>query len=142
MFNSVLQRNWSNDVIIRPRKPKKLPYVLSTDEILSIMEYISNIKHKAILLTVYSSGLRISEVLNLVISDIDSKQMLIKVRCGKGGKDRFTLLGKENLYVLRLYWKLYTKVIPKPEIQDIFNSLKPNGLSPLQWGYDILWRYQ
>ena len=93
MFNSVLQRNWSNDVIIRPRKPKKLPYVLSTDEILSIMEYISNIKHKAILLTVYSSGLRISEVLNLVISDIDSKQMLIKVRCGKGGKDRFTLLG-------------------------------------------------
>jgi integrase/recombinase XerD len=71
------------------------------------MEHISNIKHKAILLTVYSSGLRISEVLNLAVSDIDSKQMLIRVRYGKGGKDRFSILGKENLHILRLYWKLY-----------------------------------
>lgn len=107
MFNSVQQRNWSDDVIVRPRKPKKLPYVLSRDEILSIMEHISNIKHKAILLTAYSSGLRISEVLNLAVSDIESKEMLIRVRCGKGGKDRFTVLGEENLRVLRLYWQLY-----------------------------------
>ena len=136
MFNSVLQRKWSDEVIVRPRKPKKLPYVLSRDEILSIIGQISNIKHKAILLTAYSAGLRISEVLNLAVSDIDSKEMLIRVRCGKGGKDRFTILGAENLRVLRLYWKLYKPtdllfpgLIPgKPlavrNIQHVFQSAK------------------
>lgn len=61
MFNSVLSRNFSDNVIIRPKKHKKLPYVLSKDEILSILDHISYLKHKTILLTVYSSGLRISE---------------------------------------------------------------------------------
>lgn len=107
MFNSVLDRNFSDDIIIRPKKLKKLPCVLSRDEIFSILDHVPNIKHKTILLTAYSSGLRISEVLNLKASDIDSKNMLIKVRCGKGGKDRFTILGKENLRLLRCYWKAY-----------------------------------
>jgi len=107
MFNSVLNRNFSDDVIVRPKKPKKLPYLLARDEILSILEHINNLKHKTILLTVYSSGLRISEVLNLTCSDIDSKNMLIRVRGGKGGKDRFTILGQENLLMLRHYWKIY-----------------------------------
>jgi site-specific recombinase XerD len=107
MFNSVLSRNFSDNVIIRPKKHKKLPYVLSKDEILSILDHISYLKHKTILLTVYSSGLRISEVLNLSCSDIDSKNMLIRVRDGKGGKDRFTILGKENLVMLRRYWSVF-----------------------------------
>ncbi|MDA8210323.1 MAG: tyrosine-type recombinase/integrase [Clostridia bacterium] len=136
MFNSVLNRNWSDDVIVRPRRQKKLPYVLSRSEILSIIERIPNVKHKAILLTAYSSGLRISEVLNLAVSDIDSKNMLIRVRCGKGGKDRFTVLGQENLHILRHYWKLYKPkdllfpgLIPgKPvvarNIQKVFQTAK------------------
>lgn len=107
LFNSVLKRNWSDDVIVRPKKLKKLPPVLSRDEILAILSNIENIKHRTILLTTYSSGLRISEVLNLRLEDIDSKSMTIKVHCGKGGKDRFTVLGKENLAALRQYWKLY-----------------------------------
>ena len=107
MFNYVLKHNWSDDIIVRPKKHKKLPYVLSRDEILAIIDNVPNFKHKAILLTAYSSGLRISEVLHLSISDIDSKNMLIRVRCGKGGKDRFTVLGEENLNTLRHYWKLY-----------------------------------
>lgn len=64
-------------------------------------------RNKTILLTAYSSGLRIGEVLNLRVSDVDSKNMLIKVNCGKGGKDRFTNLGKENLNILRQYWSIY-----------------------------------
>ena len=136
MFNSVLQRNWSDQVIVRPRKTKKLPYVLSRDEILSIMEHIPNVKHKTILLTAYSSGLRISEVLNLAVSDIDSKNRLIRVRCGKGGKDRFTLLGEENLHILRHYWKLYKpkellfpgliagKPLAARNIQKVFKTAK------------------
>jgi site-specific recombinase XerD len=107
LFNTVLKRNWSDDVIVRPKKLKKLPSVLSRDEILSILSNIDNIKHKAILMTIYSSGLRISEALSLKVSDIDSQNMLIKVSLGKGNKDRFTVLGSENLKMLRYYWKLY-----------------------------------
>ncbi|MFZ3132578.1 MAG: tyrosine-type recombinase/integrase [Desulfosporosinus sp.] len=106
-FNKVLSYNWSDDVIIRPKRPKSLPHVLSKDEILSIMDQVLYLKHKTILLTTYSSGLRISETLNLRISDIDSKNMLIRVNHGKGNKDRFTILSHENLKMLRLYWKLY-----------------------------------
>jgi len=106
-FNKVLDYNWSDDIIIRPKRPKSLPYVLSQDEILSITDQVLNLKHKTILLTTYSSGLRISETLNLRISDIDSSAMLIRVNHGKGNKDRLTILSHENLKMLRLYWKRY-----------------------------------
>lgn len=96
-FNKIHGYNWSNDVIIRPRRPKSLPHVLSQDEILSITDQVQNLKHKTILLTTYSSGLRISETLNLRISDIDSVAMLIRVNHGKGNKDRLTILSHENL---------------------------------------------
>jgi len=106
-FNKVLKFNWSDDVIVRPKRPNKLPYVLSKAEILSIMDRVLNLKHKTILLTAYSSGLRISEALNLRISDIDSKNMLIRVNLGKGKKDRLTVLSHETLKLLRLYWTRY-----------------------------------
>ena len=107
MFNTVLNRNWSDDIIIRPKKIQKLPVVLSRDEIIRIFSFIDNVKYKAILTTAYSAGLRISEVLNLKVTDIDSKNMSIKVNQGKGNKDRFSILGKENLNALRNYYKLY-----------------------------------
>src|SRR5665648_36038 len=69
--------------------------------------YLENLKHKTIFLTTYSSGLRISETLNLRICDIDSVAMLIRVNHGKGNKDRLTILSHENLKLLRLYWKQY-----------------------------------
>ncbi|WP_407314222.1 tyrosine-type recombinase/integrase [Desulfosporosinus sp. SB140] len=106
-FNKVLGYNWPDDVIIRPKRPKSLPHVLSKDEILSITDQVHNLKHKTILLTTYSSGLRISETLNLRISDIDSSAMVIRVNQGKGNKDRLTILSHENLKMLRLYWKRY-----------------------------------
>lgn len=106
-FNKVLNLNWSDDVIVRPKRSKSLPYVLSRDEILVILDQVSNLKHKAILLTTYSSGLRISETLDLHVPDIDSEKMLIRVNQGKGSRDRFTVLSLENLKLLRLYWKLY-----------------------------------
>jgi integrase/recombinase XerD len=124
MFNTVLGRNWSDNIIVRPKKQQKLPCVLSKQEILSIIKHVSNLKHRAILLTIYSSGLRISEALNLKISDIDSKNMRIKVNCGKGSKDRYTILGKENLKLLRSYYKLI-----KPQ-SYLFAGINPN--IPLQ----------
>lgn len=106
-FNKVLNYNWSDDVIVRPRRPKGLPYVLSQKDILSIIDQVSNLKHKTILLTTYSSGLRISETLNLRVQDIDSENMLLRINDSKGSKDRLTVLSLENLKLLRHYWKLY-----------------------------------
>ena len=93
--------------IDRPRKEKKLPIVLSTNEIQNIFKTITNIKHKAILMTIYSAGLRVSELLELKISDIQSDRKLILVRNSKGNKDRVTLLGDRTLIILRKYYKIY-----------------------------------
>ena len=136
MFNAVLHRNWSDQVIIRPKKLKKLPAVLSLEEVSSILSLIDNFKHKTVLLTAYSAGLRISEVLNLKLSDIDSSNMRIKVISGKGGKDRFSVLGEKNLLALRQYYRLYrpsvflfpgldlNKPMAARQIQAVFKSAK------------------
>ncbi len=93
--------------IERPRKETVLPSVLSEQEIKKIFEKMSNLKHKTLLMTCYSGGLRISEVLNLKPEDIDSDRMLIHVKGGKGKKDRVTLLSKTLLEILRRYYKVY-----------------------------------
>jgi site-specific recombinase XerD len=92
----------------RPRKEKKLPTVLSMAEIKSIIEVTVNLKHKALLSLIYSAGLRIGEAINLKITDIDSKRMLIHIREAKGKKDRYTLLSSSFLSLLRMYYKTYT----------------------------------
>jgi integrase/recombinase XerD len=87
----------------RPIREKSLPEVLSEEEVEAIIKATSNLKHKAILMTIYSAGLRISELINLKIKDIDSKRMQIRVEQGKGKKDRYTLLATKTLEILRLY---------------------------------------
>ena len=93
--------------IDRPKKEKTLPVVLSEEEILLILRSVSNLKHKAILMVIYSAGLRISECINLKIKDIDSNRMQIRVDQSKGKKDRYTLLATKTLHVLRDYFKEY-----------------------------------
>jgi len=94
-------------LIERPREEKFLPEVLSQEEVTAIINATDNIKHKAVLMTIYSGGLRISELINLKIKDIDSNRMQIRVEQGKGKKDRYTLLGQKTLEVLRTYVKQY-----------------------------------
>ena len=89
--------------IERPRKEKFLPEVLSEEEVVQLLNATENLKHKAILMTIYSGGLRISELLNLRIKDIDSNRMQIRVVQAKGKKDRYTLLGEKTLKILRKY---------------------------------------
>jgi len=103
----------------RPIKEQKLPHVLHTKEIALIFDQIANIKHRAILSTIYGCGLRISECIHLQIADIDSKHMRVWVRQGKGKKDRITLLPESLLQVLRMYYRCY-----KPQ-KWLFES--PNG---------------
>lgn len=89
--------------IERPREEKLLPEVLSEEEITAILNVTENLKYKAILMTIYSAGLRISELVNLRIKDIDSGRMQIRVEQGKGKKDRYTVLGHSTLEILRKY---------------------------------------
>lgn len=93
--------------IDRPRKETFLPEVLSEEEITAILKTITNIKHKALIMTIYSGGLRISELINLKVKDIDSDRMQIRVQQSKGKKDRYTLLSKKTLLILRQYFKEY-----------------------------------
>lgn len=93
--------------IPRPKKERKLPNILSEIEIKSILSGIKNLKHKAILYMVYSSGLRVSEVASLKVNDIDSKRMLVHIVQGKGRKDRYTMLSNATLNILREYAKAY-----------------------------------
>ena len=88
----------------RPRKEHTLPKVLSKEEIKNIIEATSTIKHRCILSLMYSSGIRIGELLNLKIEDIDSKRMLVRVNQGKGKRDRLTLLSEKVLLDLRKYY--------------------------------------
>lgn len=91
--------------IERPRKQKKLPRVIDKNHLLSIIDSIQNIKHKAIISLAYSVGLRVSEVINLKISDIDSERMVIYIRNAKGQKDRIVPLSEKILFILREYYQ-------------------------------------
>lgn len=87
------------------RQPSKLPFVLSRDEVARLLASTSFLKHRALFLTTYSAGLRVSEVVRLRPTDIDSSRMLIRVEQGKGSKDRLTLLSPQLLEALRDYWR-------------------------------------
>ncbi len=93
--------------IERPRKEQKLPSILAKEDILRMIDLTKNLKHKCIISLLYSSGLRRSELLDLQLTDIDSKNMLIKVRQSKGNRDRYTVLNQSVLDTLRKYYKIY-----------------------------------
>jgi len=105
-YETTLERQWNSLKIPRAKTRKRLPVVLSKQEVQSIFSVTSNLKHRAILMTIYSGGLRVSEAAHLKVADVDSTRMTIHVR-GKGDKDRYTLLGKRTLEILRVYWKVY-----------------------------------
>ena len=90
-----------------PRFEKRLPVVLSQTEVAALLQSLKNLKHRAILTTIYATGLRVSEVTNLLATDIDSTRMIVQVRQGKGRKDRFVMLSANLLALLREYWKAY-----------------------------------
>jgi site-specific recombinase XerD len=105
LYRVTLQRDWPVDHIPHARTPRRLPVVLSLEEVSTFIGAIRKLKDRAILMTVYAAGLRTSEVANLKVSDIDSKRMVIHVRQGKGRKDRYVMLSETLLEVLRKYWK-------------------------------------
>lgn len=111
-YTKTLDRNWKTFQIVRPKKQKRLPVILSKEEIKKILDanVIPNLKHRCILTVIYSGGLRIGEACRLKISDIDSKSMVIKITQGKGNKDRYTVLANQALMLLRKYYRSYRPV--------------------------------
>jgi site-specific recombinase XerD len=89
------------------RKRRSLPEILAAQEVAAILDACCNLKHRALLMTAYSGGLRLSETLNLLPSDIDSKRMMIRVDQGKGRKDRYVMLATALLTTLREYYRQY-----------------------------------
>lgn len=87
----------------RPKREKKLPVVMSVQEVMRLLSAVDNVKHRLLLLLIYSSGLRVGEVERLTVADIDSDRFLIHIRQGKGRKDRYTVLAKAAWEELRVY---------------------------------------
>ena len=110
------------------RKVQNLPTVLPEEDVWSIINAPDNLKHRMILMTTYSAGLRASEVITLTPENIDSKRMLIRVK-GKGGKDRYSLLAKRLLPQLRHYYKTY-----RPQTYLFPSSFKHKKHQPLSYG--------
>lgn len=110
MFGQVFSREDMVTNIVRPKKENKLPEVLSSKEVLKLLDNVTNLKHRAILFLTYSSGLRVGEVVRLKPKDIDSDRMLVHVVQGKGRKDRYTVLSEVAVKVLREYAREYKPV--------------------------------
>jgi integrase len=102
---NTLHRKVEIERIPLPRYEKKLPVILSQDEVKALLEAQRNLKHRAILATMYGAGLRVSEVANLKVSDLDRQRRVIWVRGGKGHKDRQVMLAEPLREVFVAYWR-------------------------------------
>jgi site-specific recombinase XerD len=107
LYRATLNRGEVVEKIKYPKAKIKLPVVLDLSEVRTMLSVMENLKHRAVLTITYSAGLRVSETAHLKVTDIDSKRMMVRVRQGKGGKDRYTILSKTTLECLREYWRAY-----------------------------------
>lgn len=107
LYKVTLRRQWNFDEIIpAPKTPKKLPVILSPEEVLEFLGCVPEGKHRTILTTCYAAGLRISEAIVLQVPHIDSRRMVIRVEQGKGRRDRYVMLSPKLLEILRQWWRV------------------------------------
>jgi site-specific recombinase XerD len=105
LYRTTLGRAWDTGVLRYPRRARSLSVVLGAMELDRFFAAVPGLKFRAILMTAYAAGLRVSEVVRLRVGDIDSRRMVVHVRQGKGGKDRYVMLSPRLLEWLRAYWK-------------------------------------
>jgi site-specific recombinase XerD len=106
LFLVTLEMPWQREDFPRARLDHKLPVVLAPEEVERFFSHVTGVKNRAVLITCYASGLRISEAVALHIGDVDSQRMLLRVEHGKGGKDRYTMLSSGLLEILRAYCRI------------------------------------
>ncbi len=112
LYKVTLHKDWSlEDIIPAPKKPQKLPIVLSPEQVRHFLSCVPSLKHRTILTTCYAAGLRISEAVRLRPAEVDSQRMVIRVEQGKGHKDRYVMLSPKLLEILREWWRVEK---PKP----------------------------
>ena len=109
-YTQTLRRPWPN--VPLPKRTKTLPEVLSREEVARLLASTTTVRQRALLMTTYGGGLRVSEVVRLQVSDIDAGRGMLRVEQGKGRKDRYTLLGPRLVAELRRYWQLYRPTPP------------------------------
>lgn len=122
-FEKTLKADWTTLAFVRPQKEKKLPVVLSTEEVRQILAKVHLLRHRVCLATIYSCGLRLQEATHLKVCDIDSNRLQIHVRGGKGKKDRYVPLPERTLQLLREQWKSHRN--PDWIFPSAQNSRKP-----------------
>jgi integrase/recombinase XerD len=132
------------------KPPERLPELLSKQEVESILAACTNLRHRTILTTIYATGLRVSELCQLKVSDVDSTRMMLRICHGKGGKDRYTLLSPKLLQTLRIYWQAFrphywlfpkmdgTRPISDSQIQRLFYAAKRRAKVTKQGGIHSL----
>jgi site-specific recombinase XerD len=147
-FEKTLNRNWATFGLVRAPREKKLPVILSREEVRQILATVRLPRYRVCLSTIYSCGLRLQEGTHLQVADLDSARMMIHVRHGKGAKDRYVPLPARTLQLLRDYWRTHrhpallfpaegrehlelakaTEPMSKSSVQDAFRvSLKESG---------------
>ncbi len=105
LFVKTLKRPYLHDQIPFPKRQRPLPTVLSQEEVARLIDSARNLMHRAMLMTLYGTGVRRAELCQLKVADVDSQRMVIRVRNGKGGRDRDVLLSDKLLETLRQYWR-------------------------------------
>jgi site-specific recombinase XerD len=106
LYKVTLRREWNlQEIIPAPKQPQKLPVILCPEEVLEFLSCVRGHNHRTILTCCYAAGLRISEVVALEVSHIDSRRMMIQVQQGKGQKDRYVMLSPKLLEILREWWR-------------------------------------
>ena len=129
LYERTLPRPWPVFDLVRPRHPQKLPVVLSRREVRSLLALVANPTARMCLQLIYACGLRLREGTRLQVVDIDSQRMLVRVRQGKGGKDRFVPLAPRVLELLRAYWQ---RQGPRPWLFPARNQPMPLPATTLQ----------
>jgi len=105
LYNVTLETPWPEKALVHCRVPERLPVVLSAEEVEKFFQHVCSIRYRAALMTAYGAGLRVSEVVSLQLGDIDSERMLLRVRQGKGKRDRYAMLSPRLLTMLRSWWR-------------------------------------